>query len=182
MKLKKTLVALSLLASTSAFAGTIDNAALGSSAQQSVDVTFQQPLAVKHTMETFQSNTFKAGVSDSYLPIASGHVEVTSGALGEGKFIAVSPTHPVAGSDDQLDTVNIRGEAIDKNDQTNKFIFCIHSQVHGSMTKKTVQGKDWLVETEDPAKPANYNIVASKGVTIKPGTYNISVDAAIYTE
>lgn len=186
MKLNKLLVVLGLLTSAAAMAaGTINSSVLGSSAQQSIDITFQSPLAVNHTLRA-NAAQFKAGKIATQVVLATGEVRVTAGVLRNGapeerQSLAISPTH-LSTEPENSGPEWIAGQAIGENNR-NTFDFALGNSTDGGqishLSVKEIQGQKWLVGKGDKLR---YTVIVVPGKDIKPGKYNISVDAAVYTE
>ncbi|OON39444.1 hypothetical protein BTJ39_14295 [Izhakiella australiensis] len=177
MILKKLLVALSLLTSTTVLAGTIDSAALSGTANQFVEVTFQEPLAVKHALNIAAAK-FTAGKMSDETVLATGEVNVTAGTLKAGQSLAAAPKHVPANA--QSGPKWTTGQAIDTSVLSNTFNFTMTAgEPTENISVKDAGGKKWLVEQNDTL---HYRIILSRDAVIKPGKYTISIDAAVYSE
>lgn len=174
MKISYLLASMGLLASTTALAAaTVDSTALGSSASQSVEVTFQEPLAVTHTLTKTGAALIAGKVGASNTTLASGKVTVTAGTLSTTQTLAVKPT---TAANEKPGTDYVAGTAVNSQKPEDNFTFWIYGK-----SVKAVSGNNWLLGTAGN-KEMQYDVIAYKDTVIKAGTYKIAIDAAVYSE
>ncbi|OON39443.1 hypothetical protein BTJ39_14290 [Izhakiella australiensis] len=174
MKISYLLASMGLLASTTALAAaTVDPAALGGSANQFVEVTFQEPLAVTHTLTKTGAALTAGKVGDSNTTLASGKVTVTAGTFSATQTLAIKPT---TAAKDQPGTNYVAGTAVNTSKPEDNFTFWLYGK-----SVKTVGGNNWVLDTAGN-KEMKYDVIAYKDTVIKAGAYKIAIDAAVYSE